>query len=162
MWPKSTYKVPLRSPKDAQPGLYYRKQHLIRSSLPTSHDYHSARFDTNARSVFGVTNDTADELAESVPPTAGEEPNASPFAKQWGWVGTQDFSPYLAVPAALQFREDLLGGERRLNEYCHNLAIQGGQAAAKVLGTSILETDSQELTANMVAFSLAFDLKMTN
>ena len=51
---------------------------------------------------------------------------------------------------ALEFRK-YLGGETRINEYCHNLAISGGTAAARILGTDIMENEKGELTANMVS-----------
>ena len=43
-----------------------------------------------------------------------------------------------------------MGGEEKINEYCHSLAIKGGQALAKVLGTSVMDPDG-ELTVNMVS-----------
>lgn len=42
-----------------------------------------------------------------------------------------------------------MGGEEKINEYCHSLAIKGGQALAKVLGTNVMDPDG-ELTLNMV------------
>lgn len=51
---------------------------------------------------------------------------------------------------ALDFRK-FLGGEKRITEYCHSLAIAGGRKAAEVLGTEMVETDEGELTANMVS-----------
>lgn len=51
--------------------------------------------------------------------------------------------------AALEFRR-FLGGEKRITEYCHALAVSGGRTAAEVLGTEVVETANGELTANMV------------
>jgi hypothetical protein len=50
---------------------------------------------------------------------------------------------------ALDFRK-YLGGEKRITEYCHNLAVDGGRKAAEILGTEMVETKDGELTANMV------------
>lgn len=50
--------------------------------------------------------------------------------------------------AALEFRE-WLGGERKINAYCHDLALDGGRKLAELLGTSVLDQDG-EFTANMV------------
>ncbi|KAI5451918.1 hypothetical protein NCC49_001219 [Naganishia albida] len=106
-------------------ALFYvakNRQPLIRSSLPTSHLYESEKYPATGQWVF---------------------------AKQWEWVGTQDWAPVLSIPAALDFR-DFLGGEERITEYCHNLAVAGGRKAAEILGTAVVETDKGELTANMV------------
>jgi hypothetical protein len=42
-----------------------------------------------------------------------------------------------------------MGGEEKINEYCHNLAIKGGQVLAKILGTYVMDPDGQ-FTLNMV------------
>ena len=47
---------------------------------------------------------------------------------------------------ALEFREKL-GGEKRINEYCHNLAVKGGKRLAELFQTSAI---SDDFTANMV------------
>ena len=52
------------------------------------------------------------------------------------------------VRAAIDFRE-WLGGEYKINEYTHALAIAGGKHLAKLLGTSVMDPDG-ELTLNMV------------
>lgn len=52
------------------------------------------------------------------------------------------------VCAALDFRE-WLGGEHKINEYTHALAIGGGKHLADRFGTSVMDTDG-DLTLNMV------------
>ena len=42
-----------------------------------------------------------------------------------------------------------IGGEEKINEYCHNLALEGGKILAQILGTSIMDPNG-EFTANMV------------
>lgn len=49
---------------------------------------------------------------------------------------------------ALRFRE-WLGGEHKINEYCHDLAVKGGRRLAEILGTQVLDPDGS-LTLNMV------------
>jgi hypothetical protein len=63
-------------------------------------------------------------------------------------TGTIDFVPYLSVRAALEFRE-WLGGEDKINAYCHSLALTGGKHLAEVLGTTVMDEDG-DMTANMV------------
>lgn len=50
--------------------------------------------------------------------------------------------------AALDFR-NWLGGEIKINEYCHNLALQGGQRLAEIFGTRVMDPNG-DLTLNMV------------
>lgn len=64
-------------------------------------------------------------------------------------TGTTDPVPFLSVDAALDFRESI-GGEQKINEYCHSLALQGGRRLAEVLGTRVLD-ETGEFTANMVS-----------
>lgn len=55
-----------------------------------------------------------------------------------------DLQPFVA----LAFRE-WLGGEKAINDYCHNLALDGGERLARILGTRVLD-ETGELTLNMV------------
>lgn len=65
-------------------------------------------------------------------------------------------------PPALQFRESL-GGDEKINAYCHALAVAGGKRLAEMLGTRMLDdTPEHTWTANMVSAlktnrSLKFD-----
>jgi hypothetical protein len=43
--------------------------------------------------------------------------------EQYEWTGTQDFTQFFSIKAALQFRKDI-GGEERIMAYCHSLAVQ--------------------------------------
>jgi hypothetical protein len=42
-----------------------------------------------------------------------------------------------------------MGGEEKINAYCHDLALKGGRALAKTLGTHVLDPEG-DLTLNMV------------
>jgi hercynylcysteine S-oxide lyase len=50
--------------------------------------------------------------------------------------------------SALEFR-NWIGGETKINEYCHSTALEGGKRLAEVLGTRVLDPEG-DLTANMV------------
>ncbi|KAH8994849.1 PLP-dependent transferase [Lactarius akahatsu] len=104
-----------------------RNQHLIRSTFPTPYNYISPN--------------------ES-PETHGE----SHFAEMFGWTGTTDFTHYLSIQPALHFRE-WLGGEQKINDYCHSLALSGGKLLSKLLGTPLLDPTG-EFTLNMVNVGL--------
>jgi hercynylcysteine S-oxide lyase len=62
------------------------------------------------------------------------------------WPGTIDWSNYLCVRGAWEFIE-WCGGADRIREYCHRLAVRGGDRAAEILGTEVL---GREYVDNMV------------
>ncbi|KAF9816648.1 hypothetical protein IEO21_03953 [Rhodonia placenta] len=101
-----------------------RNQHLIKSSIPTSHAYVSP--------------------TDSHPPPPDDVTN---FVGQHEWTGTMDQGPFLTVSAALDFRK-WLGGEAVINAYCHNLAMEGGRRLAEIFGTKVMDVTG-ELTLNM-------------
>jgi selenocysteine lyase/cysteine desulfurase len=75
------------------------------------------------------------------------------FVNEHSWSGTVDWSPYLSVAAALDFRRDILGGEERIYQYCFDLAVQGGDLVAAELGTKVMRNatpEEGELIATMV------------
>ncbi|KIJ54490.1 hypothetical protein M422DRAFT_240557 [Sphaerobolus stellatus SS14] len=100
----------------------FRNQHIIRSTLPTSIGYVSPE-----------------------DPSGPNRPKAPNFVMQFEWTGTMDFGPWFSVLPALEFREKL-GGEKRINDYCHALAVKGAARLAKLFGTSALP---EEFTLNM-------------
>ncbi|WWC92518.1 uncharacterized protein L201_007477 [Kwoniella dendrophila CBS 6074] len=102
-----------------------RNQHLIRTTLPTSAGYESSRY-----------------------PTQGIDRPWS-FVEQYTWTGTMDWTPYMTITDALEFRRSI-GGEKRIMRYCHSLAVQGGKRLRKKWGTEIMDTPKGELTAAMV------------
>jgi hypothetical protein len=42
---------------------------------------------------------------------------------QYEWTGTQDWMPFMSISAAIAFRKEI-GGEDRIMDYCHTLAIE--------------------------------------
>jgi len=117
-----------------------RNQTIIKSPFPTSHNYISPGMTRCPRGLYHLA-----------------KPNMLP---QFEWTGTIDFSPYLSVEAALDFRESI-GGEKQIDEYCHDLAIKGGQLLSKLLGTEMMETEAVELTSHMVNVALPLVLSAT-
>ncbi|KAI9255617.1 pyridoxal phosphate-dependent transferase [Phascolomyces articulosus] len=80
------------------------------------------------------------------------------FEEEFAWPGTVDFSTYLCIIAALDFRASL-GGEERIQKYCNDLARQGGELVAKTLGTEVLENCDKTLTVAMTNVRLPFENK---
>ena len=56
------------------------------------------------------------------------------FQLQFSYTGTKDYSAFLAMSAALDFRE-ALGGDVRIMEYMSRLALEGGDLLARAFGT---------------------------
>jgi selenocysteine lyase/cysteine desulfurase len=64
----------------------------------------------------------------------------------------------LSILTALKFRKQY--GEDAIISYTHSLAIEGGKAMAKILGTHTLTRDDDDKVANMVNVALPIkDLK---
>ncbi|KAL2675595.1 hypothetical protein Neosp_011785 [[Neocosmospora] mangrovei] len=90
----------------------------MRSSLPTSHGF----VPLGANNHFN--------------PNQSKAQNA--FVAQFEYTGTIDTAPILCIPAALEFRSRVCGGEEAIIEYCVGLARAGGRAVAELLGTETL------------------------
>jgi hercynylcysteine S-oxide lyase len=115
-----------------------RNRHIIKSTIPTSNTYVSPSGSPDLSSLLAqfecmyVSYSCNKRILNMCP--AGN--------------GTVDFVPYLSVRAALDFRE-WLGGEEKINAYCHSLALSGGKRLAEVLGTRVMD-EVGDMTANMV------------
>ncbi|KAF1811778.1 PLP-dependent transferase [Eremomyces bilateralis CBS 781.70] len=99
-----------------------RNQHLIRSTIPTSHG------------LIPLLKE-GEEKPRSPLPTP--EPTKSAFEVNFEFVGTTDNTPYACIPAAIEYRQSL-GGEEKIREYVFHLARNGGRKAAEILGTEVL------------------------
>ncbi|EMC96603.1 hypothetical protein BAUCODRAFT_482523 [Baudoinia panamericana UAMH 10762] len=103
-----------------------RNQHLIRSTLPTSHGF------------IPVPRDGA-VINNPLPPGSGK----SAFVTNFEFVGTLDNSPYLCIPAALRWRSRLCWqgkqGEEAITAYTQHLAREAGGVVSGVLGTEVME-----------------------
>jgi selenocysteine lyase/cysteine desulfurase len=75
------------------------------------------------------------------------------------FMGTMDNSPYLCIPAALQWRESI-GGESVIRKYCQDLAKEGAKLVATELGTEVLENKTKSLgSCAMTNIRLPLDVK---
>lgn len=143
-----------------------RNQHLVRSTLPTSHSYAPAcgssadgRAGGDSSGVFpgsrsrsrsrsrGGSSDNKEVSRggeETAPSRSGD--GAGSFAEMFAYVGTLDNSPYLCVQDAIAWRRDVLGGEARIRAYCFGLAQDGGRRVAEALGTWVMQNEEGTLT----------------
>ncbi|KAI8941709.1 hypothetical protein NX059_002917 [Plenodomus lindquistii] len=120
-----------------------RNQHLIRSTLPTSHGFQPSSL----------------KIASPLPKAAAADPSNSAFTANFEFVGTIDNAPYLCVPDAIKWREGL-GGEEKIRQYCTTLAQEGAKHVAQVLGTEVLDNSTKTLTqCCLVNVGLPIDVK---
>jgi isopenicillin-N epimerase len=65
------------------------------------------------------------------------------WAKQFLWPGTDDYTAYLCVPAAIEYMSKLFpGGWKELRERNRNLALQGRKMLSEKVGTPLPAPDS--------------------
>lgn len=130
-----------------------RNQHVIKSSIPTSYMYRSP---ANLKAPNFVDqfecklSFPSSYFPHDLKNKQGMEPSTlrpiSPFPKVGRVVSLVLIS--LLTTLVLRFRK-WLGGESKINEYCHDLALKGGKRLAEVLGTRVLDPIG-EFTLNMV------------
>ncbi|PTB65672.1 selenocysteine lyase-like protein [Trichoderma citrinoviride] len=104
-----------------------RNQHLLPSTLATSHGYASL---TGKRSG----------------PPAKQDAAKSFFVNNFEFTGTRDYSPSFCVKDAVAYRRDVLGGEERILAYLWDLNKKGSRLVAERLGTEVLENSKGTLT----------------
>ncbi|KAL6719797.1 hypothetical protein ACLMJK_001718 [Lecanora helva] len=108
-----------------------KNQHLIRSSLPTSHGFKPLPQE-GRKEIFN--------------PLMSGPSTKNDFEMLFEFVATLDVSPYLCITEALKFRSDICGGEDEILRYCQNLATEVAQLAAKEFGTEVMQNKEETLT----------------
>jgi hypothetical protein len=66
------------------------------------------------------------------------------FVRLFEKVSTIDSTPYLCVPKALEFRQEVCGGEDAVRQYSEGIAADGGKCMAELLGTEVLPTSPSQ------------------
>lgn len=78
--------------------------------------------------------------------------DATAWTAQFAWQGTGDYSPYLTLPAALEWRTWMGRGDpHAITRHNHNLAVEGGHTLASMWATPMLPA---EITGSMVNVAL--------
>ena len=90
-----------------------------------------------------------------LPPSSKSE-----YVNNFEFVGTIDNTNYLVVPESIKFRNNVCGGEAAIMEYCSNLAKEGGEAVAKILGTTIMDNSTGTLTKGCCMVNVLLPLEM--
>jgi selenocysteine lyase/cysteine desulfurase len=102
-----------------------RNQHLLRTTLPTSWGF--------------IPNPESPETIASVLSDPNAATTKTPYETLFEFVATSDDSAYICVPAALEFREKVCGGEEAIMSYCQRVANEGADAVAAILGTEVMQ-----------------------
>ncbi|MCJ1439290.1 hypothetical protein MMC27_008682 [Xylographa pallens] len=110
-------------------------QHLIRSALPTSWGFVPAP-KTQPSSHPGKPKEITSPLPAST---------QTPFVAMFDFVGTIDNTNYLCVSSALSFRSTICDGEDKIMSYCIQLALEGGDRAAQILGTEVMDNSTHTI-----------------
>ncbi|KAI9255202.1 pyridoxal phosphate-dependent transferase [Phascolomyces articulosus] len=71
------------------------------------------------------------------------------FEQEFWNYGAHDHCTFLCVGPAIEYRKSL-GGEDAIREYCHNLAVEGGNLVAERLGTQVMDNQDHTLIGSMV------------
>ena len=69
------------------------------------------------------------------------------FVHLFDKIATTDTTPYMCVPEALKFREEVCGGEERVRDYCTRIARDGGErmAATRAVRSVVVPLDRSGL-----------------
>lgn len=97
-----------------------RNQHLIRTTYPTSHGY---------------VPPLSSKIREVLPPSDGK----SDFIRLFQLTASGDRTSYYCVPAAINFRQNLCGGEDAIHTYIRDNAQRGADMIAMLLGTEVMD-----------------------
>ena len=100
-----------------------RNQHLIRTTYPTSWGY-TVPENMSIRTVY---------------PDSGQ----SAFLTLFEFVATVDNTAYYCIPAAMNFRQNICGGEEAIYEYIRENAQRGADMIAMLLGTEVMDDMDQ-------------------
>ncbi|KAL2038056.1 hypothetical protein N7G274_009276 [Stereocaulon virgatum] len=108
-----------------------RNQHLIRTSLPTSHGFEPLPRE-GARAIVNPLM------------TAGR--HRTKFETLFEFVATADVSPYLCIEEALRFRSQICGGEEKIISYCEMISNEAGRRMAETFETDVMQNSETTLT----------------
>ena len=106
-----------------------RNQPLIRTAIPTSHGFVPDPLHPSTIEHFGSIRNVL----------AATNAGSTPFQSLFQFIGTLDNSPYYCVPAAIKFRNDILGGEEEIYRYIRDVAQRGANLLAMILGTEVMD-----------------------
>ncbi len=81
-----------------------------------------------------------------------DEPSHSPFQDYFGWIGTDDPSAYLSVPAAIEFQRE--HDWPAVRAACHRLAVQTRERIGALTGLPPISPETPEWWGQMCTIPL--------
>jgi len=106
-----------------------RNHSLIRTTFPTSHGFVPLLSHPSSSHFTNIRN-----------PLSGNRSNdTNALQTLFSLVATADNTPYYCVPAALNFRNNICGGEEEIYRYIRDVAQRGADLLAMVLGTEVMD-----------------------
>ena len=122
---------------------YFSNHHVIKTSLPTSVNYLDFKRSGHAN-LLTTFLCTYDDIIHYLHFWNDENDAVT-------GSGSIDYVVPLSIKPALDFRASV-GGEEKINEYCHRLALAGGKRLAEILGTQMMYSSDEEecYVVNMV------------
>jgi isopenicillin-N epimerase len=86
------------------------------------------------------------------------EPGPSPFQDLFGWVGTEDPSAYLSVPAAIRFQAQ--HDWPRVRAACRKLLVEARRRITELTGLEPIAPDAEAWWVQMAALPLPVSLEL--
>ena len=102
-----------------------RNQHLIRTTLPTSHGFQPR---------------TTGQVHDPMPSST----EVNPMVRQFEYFGTMDNAPYCCIEEAVRFFDEVCGGYEATRSYCQDLARRAENLLVETLGTESFGTTEEE------------------
>jgi hypothetical protein len=87
---------------------------------------------------------TEDDMVPNEQQLATREIDSTYFTDLFSYVGTADTTAFYCVPAALDFRRTVCGGEEAIYEYLQYIGQAGADIVARSLGTEVMDLVSNE------------------
>lgn len=87
-----------------------------------------------------------------------EEDEKNRLVDKFFFTGTKNFASIDVIPYAVEFRQQVCGGENVIYDYCHNLAIQTGELVGKKWRTSALDQKNATQISTMVTVPVPIDV----
>ncbi|EFC44759.1 predicted protein [Naegleria gruberi] len=78
------------------------------------------------------------------------------YQKEFSYVGTRDYSAYLSIKDAIEWRQRVCGGEENIMKYNTELAIKIGELYSQIFGTHLLTEDKRLWSGSMANIRLPF------
>ena len=87
-----------------------------------------------------------------------EEDERNRLVDRFFFTGTKNFASVEVIPYAMEFRQQVCGGEKAIYDYCHELAVQAGELVSKKWGTPVLDQKDATQISTMITVPVPIDV----